>query len=126
MTINSINALGGSDRFFALPAQRLDRTIGNSSSDLRFDEIDSVSATRLQNIRSFSAHLQEAIEQIKFENEKLLFREENSSEADERIRNIGEAEEAIEFASYNLLSQSGSGMLTQANLVPESALRLLS
>jgi len=35
------------------------------------------------------------------------------------------AAESTRFARYNILTQSGTVMLAQANLVPQNALRLL-
>jgi flagellin len=43
-----------------------------------------------------------------------------------RIKDIDVAEESTQFAKYNILVQSGTAMLAQANLLPQNALRLLS
>jgi flagellin len=36
------------------------------------------------------------------------------------------AEETTEYARFNILVQSGTSMLTQANLLPQAALQLIT
>jgi flagellin len=43
-----------------------------------------------------------------------------------RISDVDVATESTRFAKYNILVQSGTAMLAQANLLPQNALRLLS
>ncbi|MFM1770110.1 MAG: hypothetical protein RJA22_2639 [Verrucomicrobiota bacterium] len=50
----------------------------------------------------------------------------NLSAANSRIKDVDVAEESTQFARYNILVQSGTAMLAQANATPNSALRLLS
>lgn len=50
---------------------------------------------------------------------------ENLSSAISRIRDVDVAEESTQFAKYNILAQSGTAMLSQANQTPKSALQLL-
>ena len=45
--------------------------------------------------------------------------------ASSRIRDVDVAEESTQFARYNILVQSGTAMLAQANQLPQSVLRLL-
>ena len=45
--------------------------------------------------------------------------------ASSRIRDVDVAEESTQFARYNILVQSGTAMLAQANQSPQSVLRLL-
>ena len=42
-----------------------------------------------------------------------------------RIQDVDVADEAAEFAKFNILMQSGTSMLAQANQLPRSALSLL-
>jgi len=50
---------------------------------------------------------------------------ENLSSAISRIRDVDVAEESTRFAKYNILVQSGTAMLAQANQTPKSVLQLL-
>ncbi|MFZ5495108.1 MAG: flagellin [Verrucomicrobiota bacterium] len=50
---------------------------------------------------------------------------ENLSSAISRIRDVDVAEESTSFAKYNILVQSGTAMLAQANQTPRSVLQLL-
>jgi flagellin-like hook-associated protein FlgL len=127
MTINALTSVGIPDRLYSNSTELLGSAGGRASSVSAFEAADSISLNRLTSTRSFAAELNVAIEQIKFENEKLLIREDNSLEAEEeRIKNVNEAEQAIQFASYKILSQSGAGMITPTNLLPASALHLLA
>ena len=57
--------------------------------------------------------------------EQLTISKENLSAASSRIQDVDVAEESTQYARYNILVQSGTAMLAQANQVPQSALRLL-
>jgi flagellin len=50
---------------------------------------------------------------------------ENTQAAESRIRDADMAEEMVEFTKNSVLVQSGTAMLAQANLQPQSILRLL-
>ncbi len=58
--------------------------------------------------------------------ESLGMLKENLSAANSRIKDVDVAEESTQFARYNILVQSGTAMLAQANATPNSVLRLLS
>jgi flagellin len=49
----------------------------------------------------------------------------NIESAISRIRDVDVAEESTQFAKYNILVQSGTAMLAQANQTPQSVLKLL-
>jgi flagellin len=49
----------------------------------------------------------------------------NLSAADSRITDVDVAEESVQYAKQNILVQSGTAMLAQANLQPQSVLKLL-
>lgn len=55
----------------------------------------------------------------------LTVEAENISSANSRIRDVDVAEESTRFAKYNILAQSGTSMLAQANQIPNSVLKLL-
>jgi len=60
-----------------------------------------------------------------FTSEQLMISKENLSAASSRIQDVDVAEESTQFARYNILVQSGTAMLAQANTLPQNALRLL-
>ena len=62
---------------------------------------------------------------MNFTSEQLTVSKENLSAASSRIQDVDVAEESTQYARYNILVQSGTAMLAQANQVPQSALRLL-
>lgn len=125
MNISAITSAGAFDRFAVYSPDLLNSAPGRVVSGFQLDLSNSFSTTGPQKVRSFASELGEAIERLKYENEKLLMREETPAEEDERIKNLDQAEDAIQLASYKILSQSQTGMLTQANLLSESALHLL-
>ncbi len=49
----------------------------------------------------------------------------NLSAASSKIKDVDVAAESTEFAKYNILVQSGTAMLAQANQLPQNVLRLL-
>ena len=49
----------------------------------------------------------------------------NIGQANSRIKDVDVAEESANFARQNILVQSGTAMLAQANAMPQSALRLI-
>lgn len=57
--------------------------------------------------------------------EQLTVSKENLTAASSRIQDVDVAEETTEYARHNILVQSGTAMLAQANSMPQSALRLL-
>ena len=62
---------------------------------------------------------------LNFTNEQLSVTKENLSSAISRIADVDVAEEATQYARYQILVQSGTQMLTQANNLPNAALQLL-
>jgi flagellin len=49
----------------------------------------------------------------------------NLSAANSRIVDVDVAQESTRYAKYNILVQSGTAMLAQANAQPQSVLKLL-
>lgn len=62
---------------------------------------------------------------LNFTSEQLVVTKENLSAAVSRITDTDVAEESTRYARNQILVQSGTVMLTQANSLPQSALRLL-
>jgi flagellin len=56
---------------------------------------------------------------------QLSVLKDNISAANSRIKDVDVAEESANFAKQNILVQSGTAMLAQANALPQSALRLI-
>ena len=79
--------------------------------------ISSLAADRA-NIGAYQSRVNHTIEQLQVSKENL-------TAATSRIKDVDVAEEATEFARYNILVQSGTAMLAQANSVPQNVLKLL-
>ena len=63
---------------------------------------------------------------LNFTSEQLVVTKENLTAASSRIKDVDVAEESTQYARYNILVQSGTAMLAQANQLPQSVLRLLN
>ena len=57
--------------------------------------------------------------------DQLTVSKQNLSAATSKIEDVDVANESTEFAKQNILSQSGTAMLAQANQLPQSVLKLL-
>lgn len=62
---------------------------------------------------------------LNFTSDQLTISKENLTAASSRIQDTDVAEEATQYARFNILVQSGTAMLAQANTLPQSVLRLL-
>lgn len=62
---------------------------------------------------------------MNFTAEQLTVSKENLSAASSRIKDVDMADESTEYARENILVQSGTAMLAQANSMPQTVLRLL-
>lgn len=89
-------------------------------------------ATALTNVKSAITQLATDratvganLQRLNYTNEQLSVLKTNLSAANSRIKDVDVAEESTQFAKYNILVQSGTAMLAQANMTPQSALRLL-
>jgi len=65
------------------------------------------------------------IESLTYYSDQLGTLKNNLSAANSRIMDVDVAEESTRYAKYNILVQTGTAMLAQANALPQSALRLL-
>lgn len=63
---------------------------------------------------------------LEFTNEQLTSTKENLTGAMSRINDVNFAEEATQYARYQILAQSGTSMLSQANAMPKTVLQLLA
>ena len=62
---------------------------------------------------------------LNFSRDQLDVTKENLSTAVSKNVDVDIAEEATQYAKYQILVQSGTSMLTQANTLPQAALQLL-
>jgi len=62
---------------------------------------------------------------LNFTAEQITISRENLTAASSRIQDVDVAEESTNYARNNILVQSGTAMLAQANQMPQSVLRLL-
>ena len=62
---------------------------------------------------------------LNYTSDQLTVSKENLTAANSRIQDVDVAEESTEFAKQNILVQSGTAMLAQANSLPQSVLKLL-
>jgi flagellin len=81
--------------------------------------------TSIENVSTHRAQVGGNIQRLNLTNEQLGILSENLQASVSRIKDVDVATESTQFARYNILVQSGTAMLAQANLLPQSALRLL-
>jgi flagellin len=62
---------------------------------------------------------------LNYTSEQLTVQKTNLDAANSRIKDVDVADESTTFAKLNILVQSGTAMLAQANALPQSVLRLL-
>ena len=81
--------------------------------------------TAIQNLADMRANVGANIQRLNMSQQQLSISSENIAAASSRIKDLDVAQESINFARYNILVQTGTAMLAQANILPQSALRLL-
>ncbi|TVR55651.1 MAG: flagellin [Puniceicoccaceae bacterium] len=81
------------------------------------DALNEVAGARADNGASTS--------RLQFASEMLVTNSTNLEAANSRIKDVDVAQESTQFARYNILQQSATAMLAQANAAPQSVLRLL-
>ncbi len=82
--------------------------------------------TAVESVSTHRAKIGANIQRLQLTNEQVGILNENLSASVSRITDVDVATESTKFARYNILVQSGTAMLAQANLLPQNALRLLS
>lgn len=85
-----------------------------------------VTTTALQGLATLRAQNGAETNRLLFAAEMLTTNKINLEAANSRIKDTDVAQESTQFAKFNILMQSGSAMLVQANAVPQVALRLLT
>ena len=81
--------------------------------------------TAIQALANMRAQIGANIQRLNLTSEQLSILNENLSAANSRIADVDVAQESTEFARLNILVQSGTTMLAQANARPQLALQLL-
>ena len=83
-------------------------------------------STAIQALADMRAKVGANIQRLSMTNDQLTILNENLSAASSRIKDVDVSQESAQYARYNILVQTGTAMLAQANVLPSSALRLLN
>jgi len=101
----------------------------NSSGvyDLDITTVDAIQQITgaIQQVATERASLGASQSRLELAASTLQIEFENLEAAISRIRDVDVAEESTQFAKYNILVQSGTAMLAQANQTPQTVLKLL-
>ncbi len=79
----------------------------------------------IQQVATERARLGASQSRLELASTTLSIESENLTSAISRIRDVDVAQESTQYAKYNILVQSGTAMLAQANQLPMSVLKLL-
>ena len=82
--------------------------------------------TAIQNLADMRARIGANIQRLNVTHSQVGLLNENLAATNSRILDTNVAEETTEFARFNILVQSGTSMLTQANIMPKAALQLIT
>jgi len=82
--------------------------------------------TAIENVAAHRAKIGANIQRIQYTQEQVSILNENLQTSVSRIKDVDVANESTQFARYNILVQSGTAMLAQANMLPQHALRLIN
>jgi len=93
----------------------------SSLSDISLSDI----STAIQNVATFRAQNGAEQSRFGFASELATVNKANLEAASSRITDVDVAEESTQLAKWNILVQSGTAMLSQANQSAQSALRLI-
>jgi flagellin len=115
-TVTSSLSAGGSTTLAAV----LSSSFGSASAALELVK------SAITNVATFRASIGSDLSRLMLTNDHLSVLNENLSASVSRIKDVDVADESARYAKYNILVQSGTAMLAQANSLPQSALRLLS
>ena len=81
--------------------------------------------TAIQNLADMQANVGANIQRLNMTEQQLSITMENLAAASSRVKDVNVAEGSTNFARQNILVQTGAAMLAQANILPQSPLRLL-
>jgi flagellin len=115
ITISAINLYGAGSGY------AVDSAIFTAFSTTTLASID----TAIQGVATVRATFGSAQNRIEHALNNLAAYEENLQASESRIRDVDMAAEMVKFTKYQILQQAGTAMLAQANVMPQSVLRLL-
>ena len=142
-TFNGVSLFSGSQTsFMSVTVSDSGTTFGANSIDLSVTAYDAVTAdvvstssdaaTALTNLKTAISALANDravvganMSRLEAESSALANQKDNVSAARSRIADVDVAQESANFARQQILVQSGTAMLAQANVLPQSALRLI-
>jgi flagellin len=109
-------------------------TLGSTSySAATAADISTNATTALTNVKTAISQLAADratiganIESLTYYNAQLGTLKNNLSAANSQIMDVDVAQESTQYAKYNILVQTGTAMLAQANALPQTALKLLA
>ena len=114
---------------FTMNALDLNSTTAATGLARAFDSASSAWSniqTDIQNLADMRARIGANIQRLNVTHSQVGLLNENLAATNSRILDTDVAEETTEFARFNILVQSGTSMLTQANLLPQAALQLIT
>jgi len=136
---NGVSLFNGEDLFVTMDSD------GNvwelNDSDLNDEDIDeviesdftagswnavTVIKSAIEDVATHRAQIGANIQRIQFTREQVGLLNENLQASVSRIKDVDVAAESTQFARFNILVQSGTAMLSQANLLPQHTLRLIT
>ena len=82
--------------------------------------------TAIQNLADMRANIGANIQRLNITHKQVGLLNEKLAETNSRILDTDVAEETTEYARFNILVQSGTAMLTQANLLTQAPLQLIT
>ena len=129
----SLAASGGEGRFksdgITLHTTTLSVSNGGASSAISSATSAASTLTAVKSaitkVAEYRATIGADLSRLMMTNDHLSVLSENLSASVSRIKDVDVASESAKYAKYNILVQSGTAMLAQANSLPQSALRLL-
>ena len=99
-------------------------TVAVSSVALAVSTISTIDIA-LQSVNTLRSTLGAFQNRLEFTISTLAIQEENAASAESAIRDADIAQETIQFTRNQILVSSGTSVLAQANIVPQTALQLL-
>lgn len=122
---------GSASSTFTMDGINLSDTVYNTAIGSNISTTGAAT-TALTNVKLAIAEISKArgtvgatMARLQYTNEQLGILKTNLSSSDSILRDVDVAEESTRLAKYNVLVQSGTAMLAQANTAPQSVLRLL-
>jgi flagellin len=97
------------------------KSMASTTDNITLDTIK----TAIENVATMRAANGAEQSRLGFANELLTTNKANLEAANSRIVDVDVAQESTQLARWNILVQSGTAMLAQANQTPQAALRLL-